>query len=165
MLEFRKAIAEDALAIAALHTLSWRNAYKGIMTQKYLAEEVENDRNQLWLQRFENAKDYFVWLALEQQKLVGFVCLIPDFEGTNEVLLDNIHVHPDVKGKGIGARLFKKALKISKGLRPDSRLYLWVFDENTGAIKFYEKLGGKLVETVYKDVPGANTAKVRKYCW
>jgi GNAT superfamily N-acetyltransferase len=165
IIKIRKALTNDIYAVAALHTLSWRVAYKNIMSAGFLAKEVEKDRLQTWQQRFRNSDNYCVWVAEMDKTIVGFVCLIPNHDQEMGSLLDNIHVTPEMKGKGVGKMLFQHALKFSKELSTNAPVYLWVFEQNTEAIRFYEKLGGKLVETTKNKVPDGTIATVSRYVW
>ena len=46
--EIRQAHAGDAEAIAELHTLSWRGAYRGILPDSFLDLEAEAERRAAW---------------------------------------------------------------------------------------------------------------------
>lgn len=165
MITYRRAQAKDVTKIASLHALSWQTAYKGIMTENFLKNEVEKDRLQVWQERFEHEEDYFVWIAEKNQHLAGFVCLVTKPDADKGYLLDNLHVHPSFKGSGIGKVLFLKAASVSRKLSPTIPLYLWVFDQNHQAVKFYEALEGKHMETITTEVPGGTTSYVRRYAW
>jgi GNAT superfamily N-acetyltransferase len=67
-------------------------------------------------------------------RLAGFAAL-------DEDLLDHIYVHPELQGRGIGDALLARV----KELRPEG-FRLWVFQRNTGARRFYERRGLRLVE-------------------
>ena len=67
-------------------------------------------------------------------RLAGFAAL-------DEHLLDHIYVHPELQGRGIGDALLARV----KELRPGG-FRLWVFQRNTGARRFYERCGLRLVE-------------------
>jgi GNAT superfamily N-acetyltransferase len=67
-------------------------------------------------------------------RLAGFAAL-------DEDLLDHIYVHPELQGRGIGDALLTRV----KELRPGG-FRLWVFQRNTGARRFYERRGLRLVE-------------------
>lgn len=74
-----------------------------------------------------------VWVAEEGGLVVGFVALSDD-------LLDHIYVQPDAQGRGLGGAL----LDTAKRRRPDG-FALWVFQQNEGARRFYERHGLRLV--------------------
>ena len=52
MVQFREADAQDAAAIAQLHAESWRSAYRGILSDDYLDNQVQSERASLWQSRF-----------------------------------------------------------------------------------------------------------------
>ena len=81
-----------------------------------------------------------VWLAEEDGSPVGFLAIRRSRTEGWEVL-EKLYVDPDTQSRGIGTALLDQA----KALRPDG-LYLWVFQKNTGAIRFYERHGFRLVK-------------------
>jgi GNAT superfamily N-acetyltransferase len=70
-----------------------------------------------------------VWVAEEDGRVVGFAALGDDD-------LDHLYVAPGAQGRGIGSALLARA----KDQRPDG-FELWVFQQNTGARRFYERHG------------------------
>ena len=64
----------------------------------------------------------------------GFAALVAD-------LLGHLYVHPDLQRRGIGDVLLARV----KELRPRG-FRLWVFQRNTGARRFYERQGLRLVK-------------------
>ncbi|MEM1313394.1 MAG: GNAT family N-acetyltransferase [Pseudomonadota bacterium] len=54
--------------------------------------------------------------------------------------LDHLHVRPDARGRGLGARLLRDA---ARRLAGHAGLWLWVFEANAGARRFYERLGAR----------------------
>jgi ribosomal protein S18 acetylase RimI-like enzyme len=76
-----------------------------------------------------------VWLAEEDGRVLGFLAIRRSRTRGWEVL-ERLYVEPDAQNRGIGAALLGQAKK----LRP-AGLYLWVFLQNTGARRFYERHG------------------------
>lgn len=67
----------------------------------------------------------------------------PPFDpGPGAILIDNLHVRPDLKGKGIGRALLADAMLRAQGAGLTSA-YLSVLDGNHRARHFYERLGGR----------------------
>ena len=93
----------------------------------------------------------------------GFVSVYWGKEPGIDAYLDNLHVRPGLRGGGIGPQLLAAAVKRLIELGAQS-LCLWVFDQNAGAVRFYERLGGKAVEWGFDDFAGAN-APHTKIAW
>lgn len=55
--------------------------------------------------------------------------------------LDHLYVHPDHQNEGLGSALMARVMAAKDSL------HLWVFQRNVGAMRFYERLGFRLVKT------------------
>lgn len=163
---FRHATAADAPQIAALHALSWQKTYRGILRDEYLDGGVFQERLSVWQQRLTApAENQWLWLAAEGPQLLGFVCVLGDHDPEWGSLIDNLHVHPDLKGQGLGARLMREAAIWMKENCSMERFYLWVYEENVPARRFYEKLGGVYSGSETHENPGGGQAPVARYAW
>ena len=80
------------------------------------------------------APTHEVWVAEQNGKVVGFAALHDD-------LLGLLYVEPPAQNRGIGAALLDHA----KALRPDG-LRLYVFQQNEGARRLYERHGFRVLE-------------------
>jgi len=143
-LEIRQAYAGDAEAIAELHVLSWRGAYRGILPDSFLDLEADAERRAAW-QRFFASPPVggVVFIALDRDRTVhGFVAFEHGEEAGYDAVIENLHVAPESKGKGLGKRLLGAvaAHLIAEG---QGSVCLRVYDDNVVAIRFYEKLGGQ----------------------
>jgi ribosomal protein S18 acetylase RimI-like enzyme len=81
-----------------------------------------------------------VWTAEDEGRLLGFLA-IEHSTNLDAPVLERLYVEPADQSRGVGSALLDQA----KALRPQ-RLYLWVFQKNTGAIRFYERHGFRLVK-------------------
>lgn len=146
--------AEDADAVAALHTTSWRSAYRGIFTDHYLDHEADAERRDAWRARLQASAPSADWGIVAENaagRLVGFAYVQPAHDPAWGDYLDNLHVAPDFKGAGLG-RLLMGA--VAERLRHDGStrpLYLWVLEANTAARRFYERLGAELTDRQLSD--------------
>ena len=77
--------------------------------------------------------DHEVWVADDGEGVRGFAVLSAD-------QLLQIHVSPDDQNRGVGSLLLDKAKE-----RLPEGFSLWVFQQNTGARRFYERHGLELV--------------------
>jgi GNAT superfamily N-acetyltransferase len=163
---FRDAGSFDADAIAALHALSWRRSYRDILRCEFLDGFVEDERRGVWRSRLSAAADNpWVRLAVEGTALIGFVCVFPDRDERWGSLVDNLHVHPDRKGQGIGRQLLGQAAGWAAAHARSSVLHLWVYEENRSARAFYDRCGGAAVETVVRRSPDGGDYPEVRYAW
>jgi ribosomal protein S18 acetylase RimI-like enzyme len=74
-----------------------------------------------------------VWVLEEDGRIVGMAALTED-------VLGHLYVHPDAQGHGVGTALLDRVKK----QRPAGFTF-WVFQQNEGARRFYERHGCRLV--------------------
>lgn len=161
------AVAADAAAIALLHAQSWRIAYRGLLTDEYLDQHVLGDRTTFWSKRFSapQPERRLVLKALDDSALLGFVCVLLDEEPAWGVRLDNLHVSPGLKGTGIGYVLFQAAREWTAQMMPDALMHLWCVERNLVARRFYDRQGGKVVETASRPIAQGLCLPELRYSW
>jgi ribosomal protein S18 acetylase RimI-like enzyme len=154
-MEIRPANLDDVPAIASIHSASWRDAYSGFLPADYLAGQVQLDLQAYWEQQEILPQDV-VLVADTTDGPVGFVavwCRPSPF-------VDNLHVTPSMRSRGIGASLMRAAAGRLRALG-HSTAYLWVFDSNVAAIRFYERLGAARSKRAMKEFFGQSVQCVR----
>ena len=165
-MDIRIAGPNDSTAIAALHAESWRNSYRGILTDDYLDGRILSERIAVWRERLRAPlPSQYVVVAEDQGALVGFACAYGNADdrwGTN---LDNIHVLPAQKRKGIGTTLIANVASWSSKNYPGKGFFLWVFERNLPARHFYERLGGIIVGDTIWIAPEGTQVKQLRYVW
>ena len=123
----RPATSEDKEQLFQLYALVFRTHIEAIWgwDDEWQQEQFERD--------YESTQTSVV--------LVGGVVrgYIQVTEGASRTYLNNIGLHPEVQGEGIGSRLVKQLMKEAAG-RGD-RVDLKVFRTNPRAQAFYEALG------------------------
>jgi hypothetical protein len=103
--------------------------------------------------------------AVSDRVIVGFACVLMDAEPEWGALLDNLHVKPAIKKQGVGRQLFDHARRWVDDAQPGTPLHLTVIEANVDARRFYDRLGGVVVERIMREVgPGTNLAVLR-YRW
>ncbi|HEY7641358.1 MAG TPA: GNAT family N-acetyltransferase [Steroidobacteraceae bacterium] len=161
------ATATDVAAIALLHAQSWRIAYRGLLTDDYLDDRVLEDRTAFWTRRFNapQPERRRVLQALGESALLGFVCVLLDEEPAWGARLDNLHVNPQHKGTGIGFVLFQAAREWTAQMMPDAPMHLWCVERNLVARRFYDRQGGRVVESATRPIAQGLQLPELRYLW
>jgi ribosomal protein S18 acetylase RimI-like enzyme len=139
--EIRRARPEDAAAIADVHVRTWQTAYEHVFGAERLATVEPGQRLQQWERTLGNDVMH-VWVAEDDDRVVGFVSVGPSRPGDAEGKLYAIYVLPEAWGGGAGARLMQEAVRHLRAAYPES--FLWVLDDNPRARRFYEREGWRL---------------------
>ncbi|MGI9452622.1 MAG: GNAT family N-acetyltransferase [Geminicoccaceae bacterium] len=146
----RDAERSEFPTLAALQIRSWRNVYRGIMPDGYLDNEIDGDLNARWAALRPSGDDLV--LVADDGRIRGFITVWckPD------PFIDNLHVEPGERSKGVGSRLMRATAQrlLESGY---NRVSLHVAAKNRRASAFYRKLGGRFgdVESVHQQFGGA----------
>jgi GNAT superfamily N-acetyltransferase len=163
----RTAGIADADAIAQLHTRSWQSTYRGILSDAFLRGPLSENRHMLWRTRLSisDSVDQFVLVDEQGGAIRGFACAFLRADPEWDCLLDNLHVVPDLKGRGLGRHLMGAVAE--RVLRSNSagRLHLWAFEQNLVARRFYERLGGIITGRHVEVAPDGSEVNALRYCW
>lgn len=166
MITLRDARLSDYVSIAKLHAQSWRKNYRGIYGNRFLDNEVDQNRLEVWRQRLSApSPNQQVIVALQEEEIVGFACLLLEDDPVFGALLDNLHVASNVQGSGIGKQLMKECAQRIADKSNSNRMYLWVYEANENARRVYERLGAEHVETVEKPTEDGIPVQVCRYVW
>ncbi|HTB87468.1 MAG TPA: GNAT family N-acetyltransferase [Steroidobacteraceae bacterium] len=163
----RAAGLADAGAIALLHAHSWQSAYRGILSDEFLQGPLHENRRVLWHTRLSDTEraDQFVLVDEEGGALRGFACAFLEADPEWGCLLDNLHVVPDLKGRGLGGQLMTAVAQRVMLSNPDSGLHLWAYEQNLAARRFYERLGGIISERHAEMAPDGTEVNAVRYFW
>ena len=165
-MDIRTAGPNDCTEIAAVHAASWRNSYRGILSDAYLNRRVLSERTTLWRQRLlaPQANQYVV-VAEDQSAIVGFGCAYGNENDLWGTKLDNLHVLPAQKRGGIGTMLIENIASWSSENHPRKGVFLSVFEQNLAARHFYEHLGGIIAGDMCWTAPDGTAVKELLYVW
>ncbi|MGR3436822.1 MAG: GNAT family N-acetyltransferase [Shimia sp.] len=147
----------DGVALRAIHEASWRDAYAASVPPEAFGMPLARVMERRWCAW---PNDRSIWVH-EEAMPQGFVALVD--RGGGHWLLDNLHVAPEWRGRGIGARLLRHALIEARAMDA-SEVELEVLAGNRGARRFYAAHGGV-------EGPGEDTdllgypAAYRTYRW
>jgi len=163
----RAAEPSDAAAIARLHAVSWQTAYRSILRDDFLDGPVLSNRSELWSARFHGPAraDQIVLVEDCAGEIQGFACAFLDADPEWGTLLDNLHVAPFLKGKGLGRRLLCEVAQRVLQHNSCLRMHLWAYEQNLAARRFYEQLGGEVTEQVAEQAPDGTELNAVRYCW
>jgi ribosomal protein S18 acetylase RimI-like enzyme len=163
-ISIRDARPEDMDDIAMLHANSWMIAYRGLLSDQYLDNDLQGERKKYWAQKLPTIRGKeFVLVAERDQEIIGFVAVLDKPEAGYDALVDNLHVRPDLKGQGIGGLLLKAMAKrlIETGRRS---YYLTVLVGNTSAEKFYLAKGGVPRDISTREF-GGKKVQITRFVW
>ena|ERR1700733_10709261 len=165
--QYREATEDDAGAIAALHSDSWRRHYRGAFLDSYLDGDILPERLEVWTCRLSTPRsNQFTVCADLGGETMGFAHTIFGSDPKWGALLDNLHVRSDHKRRGIGTELLAQTARALVRTRPSEGLHLWVLDQNIAAQAFYDARGGMRVETTLRGpFPGGGTSVGHRYFW
>ncbi|MEX3959188.1 N-acetyltransferase family protein [Trinickia sp. EG282A] len=154
-ISLREADAEDSLAIAKLHAMSWQTTYRGLLPDAYLDEEVERERIAYWSARMSTPTDAdrLALIAECNGDAAGFVFAERKPGSRDGVLLDNLHVSKHYQGRGVGKLLMNAVEEWARNLG-ESRLYLFVLEGNNRAMTFYEQQGWQFAGSESDEMAG-----------
>jgi RimJ/RimL family protein N-acetyltransferase len=134
----RRARVEDARAIATLHVRTWQVAYRHVFPAEALDAMDVEERVPRWEQNLVTP-EVPAWVAEQEDKVVGFVCVGPSRDPDCDGELYGIYVVPEAWGTGAGAGLMEAGLEYLRAHFHEA--ILWVLDDNPRARRFYEKHG------------------------
>lgn len=143
--QVRRAVPEDAPAIAAIHIRGWRVAYRGLVPDEVLDGLSVVRREQFWSEAIAGAHGAgLVLVATNAGAIAGFcaVAMPSRDEDTDERVAEigAIYVDPELWRSGIGTALMGEAVAELRARRL-SEVTLWVLAENRQARNFYKRLG------------------------
>lgn len=140
----RRLALADMPAAARVHRTSFDERLPWLMG----LHTPEEDR-QFWSEHV--FRDCDVWGAADNDLLLGVIAFRRDW-------IDQLYVLPAARGRGIGSHL----LDVARSVSP--RLFLWTFQRNDRARRFYEAHGFLAV----KETDGAQNEEKEPdilYCW
>lgn len=143
----RRATAADAVAIRDLTRLAYAK-WVPLIGREPLPMQADYDRA---------VAEHLIDLAEQDRKLVALVEMI---EAPDHLLIENLAVHPDVQGQGLGERLLHHAEATACKLgHPEIRLY--TNEKFAANIAFYSRRGYITYQTG-SIIPGSVTIYMKK---
>ena len=108
-----------------------------------------------------SSDDYITYIALENEKVVGFIGLLKKLNGPY-MILDMMHVSSECRGKGIGRQLFEAGKAEARKAGAEALYISACSSEET--IAFYRAMGSELTSNPIKEIAEAEPFDLQMIC-
>lgn len=127
-IEFEPIYAEETVRM-------WRQSKERSIAQK----EMHSFEDHVFFLNNILNKDNKIYIAIDNNKVVGMIAF-------NENEINQLYIHNDYQGKGLGRKFLELSKANSKGI-----LTLFTFEVNHNAQRFYEKNGFRIIGRGYEN--------------
>jgi ribosomal protein S18 acetylase RimI-like enzyme len=143
MINIKYAQVIDFKILGKIYSRSWKVAYKNIIPDEILDNITYEKRAIIFERALNEKRDEEYAIIYKNDIAVGSIC----FGKCRDLDLDNsfgeiwgIYLLPEFWNLGIGSELIRWGINELRNMGY-SNVALWVLEDNTNAIKFYEKNG------------------------
>lgn len=156
----------DAEALASVHVTSWRETYRGLLPDAYLARMSEAAQARRFAHALLHPGPNDVTLAAaDRWSLVGYAQGGPSRRGVEgEAEIATLYLVRAAQRRGLGARLLTETAR-ALAARGARSLAISVLRDNFAARGFYEHLGGVAEPPRLEPGPGGGTYAEVAYRW
>jgi ribosomal protein S18 acetylase RimI-like enzyme len=156
--KIRKGRPADAKAVADIFRTTWQQSYRGIIPHLHLESMVKR-RGTDWWRNVIRAGDSL--LVLEHGGDVrGYATLgVARTRGPYQGEIYELYMSPTYQGLGFGEHLFE-ACRHGLDEKRLKGLIVWALTDNTQALDFYWRRGGRPVAQTVERIGGAKLEKV-----
>lgn len=144
-MEIRKITEKDINQLEKIGKQTFFETFSCENSEENMIEYLEKGFSKEKLIRELNNKCSHFYFAEYEGEVVGYLKINFDYAQTeikdkNAIEIERIYVLNDFQGKGVGQKLYNRAIEIAKNNRLH---YIWlgVWEHNTNAIQFYQKNG------------------------
>lgn len=135
----------QVVALRNLAALTYADTYQHQLSAEEIQIRIHNNYSEAVFENLLKNESHFFWGAFSDGALVAYleVSTLGRSESvdTSDLLqVCRIYVTPALKGAGLGKQLMQSAEAFARA-QSFKGLWLHCFDQNQGAISFYEKLG------------------------
>ncbi len=133
-INIRKATPDDAYDYAACHISCFQTAYKGIVPDSYLENMTaeKEKRVEQYSKALAEPGDCQYWCVIYEERMVGFLIT----HSSGEIWA--VYLIEEFRGLGFGKQMLDFAIGEQRRIN-SGEIFLWVFEENIRARRFYEK--------------------------
>ena len=161
-MNIREANAEDIEPIASLYVMNWKKTYVGLLPDNFLNGLTVNDGINKW-QEYLTKEKHRIFVAYENEKILGFSACKEDEELKNCLYLDSLHVSETSRGKGVGTKLINTVGSYAY-IKGYEHMSICIVKGNDNAKRIYEKMGAKHYKD-FIDYFGDTESNSEKLIW
>lgn len=138
--------ASESLEIAKLIKDGWNSAYKGIISDEYLANMNIEVISESWRQAID-ANRSNIYVYKENNQILGVIRFgkAEKFDSNDMGEVFVLYVKPEEKRKGIGSQLLRYAQN-QLVENKYKKMIIWCLKGNIQGSNFYKKHGGEKIE-------------------
>ena len=161
-MNIREANAEDIEPIASLYVMNWKKTYVGLLPDNFLNGLTVNEGIKKW-QEYLNKEKHRIFVAYENEKILGFSACKEDEELKNCLYLDSLHVSETSRGKGVGTKLINTVGSYAY-IKGYEHMSICIVKGNDNAKRIYEKMDAKHYKD-FIDYFGDTESNSEKLIW
>ena len=161
-MNIREANAEDIEPIASLYVMNWKKTYVGLLPDNFLNGLTVNEGIKKW-QEYLTKEKHRIFVAYENEKILGFSACKEDEELKNCLYLDSLHVSETSRGKGVGTKLINTVGSYAY-IKGYEHMSICIVKGNDNAKRIYEKMGAKHYKD-FIDYFGDTESNSEKLIW
>ena len=158
----RRAKPSDSEALAAVFRDSWQVAYRGIIPHLHLDSMIRRRDSGWWASAIRSGDNLLV-LEIDGT-VVGYATWgVARARGAYQGEIYELYLAPTYQGLGFGEHLFE-ACRHAMDQRKLKGLVCWALAENSAAIGFYWRRGGRPIAQSFENIGGARLEKIA-FAW
>ena len=160
----------DAEDLARVHVASWRETYRGLLADAFLARMSEPGFTRRFRRALTNPDGAITLAAADRHGLVGYAQGGPSRRETarlangGEAEIATLYILRQAQGQGLGKRLMTQTAR-ALAANGASSLMISVLRDNLHARGFYEHLGGEPEAARQEPGPGGRLLYEVAYRW
>lgn len=160
----------DAEDLAHVHVASWRETYRGLLADAYLARMSEPGFARRFRRSLTDPGDSVTLAAADRYGLVAYAQGAasrrgaPNLRKGGEAEIHTLYVLRQAQGEGLGARLMTETAR-ALAAQGATSLMISVLRDNIRARGFYEHLGGEPEAARQEPGPGGRLLYEVAYRW
>jgi ribosomal protein S18 acetylase RimI-like enzyme len=160
----------DAEDLARVHVTSWRETYRGLLADAFLARMSEPGFTRRFRRQLTEPGAGVTLAAADRYGLVGYAQGgasrrgVPDLQQGGEAEIHTLYVLRTAQGRGLGKQLMMDAAR-TLAAEGATSLMISVLRDNIRARGFYEHLGGEPEAARQEPGPGGRLLYEVAYRW